>query len=384
MGTTKRALQLAVIAALLWSGVAFADESEEVDHVALAAVLMKDGYDDRARSLLAQVDLGKEGVDTIRYHTMSGLLALRAEEHEKAAKHFEAALKEGQTDKLTWVFLAQARFASGDAKGTIAALDKAGPTGAKLPGSWMLRAQAHLASDDKAAAWRALDAGVKAHPGEIVLRRQRLMLLVQLGLFQAAREEGERFLEYDGATVDDRVALAEALRRSGDTNTAILFLEEARLRHPDHGEVVAQLARCYLDADKPLAAASLFEQAARLDPAYALDAAELYRRAGAPNRAVRMNALVGDQKKKMKQRVGILIDQRRYEEAAAMQPRLLRLGLLDDDNMRYALAYAKFRVGELKAAEALLDQVQDREVFRRAAALRQAMAVCARDKLACE
>lgn len=372
---------------LLWSSIGFAQEepkADEVDHVAVAALLLRDGYDDRARSLLAGVDPAAPGVDLPRFHTLSGLLALRADENEAAARHFEAALAAGQTDKLTWVFLAQARSAAGDHKGTLTALDSAGEVAAKLPSTWLLRAQSHLALGDDPAAWRALDAGVKRHPKELALRRQRLMLLVKMGLFQEARAEGERFLGEGGVTVEDRIALAEALRRSGDTHTAILFLEEARLRNPEHGEVIAQLARCYLDAGKPLAAASLFEQAARIDPNYAQDASELYRRAGAPDRATRMNALVVDQKAKIRQRLGILIDQQRFEEAAAMQPRLVRLGLLDDDNMRYALAYAKFRVGEISAAETLLDGVQDREVFRRAAALRQAMAVCARDKLACD
>ena len=50
---------------------------EEVDHLALAAMLARDGHDDRARVLLSQVDLKRPGVDLKLYHTLSGVLALK-------------------------------------------------------------------------------------------------------------------------------------------------------------------------------------------------------------------------------------------------------------------------------------------------------------------
>ena len=45
---------------------------EEVDLVAVAAVLVRDGHLDRAAGVLAEVDPTAEGVDLVRYHLLRG------------------------------------------------------------------------------------------------------------------------------------------------------------------------------------------------------------------------------------------------------------------------------------------------------------------------
>ena len=69
---------------------------------------------------------------------------------------------------------------------------------------------------------------------------------------------------------------------------------------------------------------------------------------------LRANARILDQKVKLKQRVAILIDLERFEAVSALEPRLSRMELLDDNQeLRYALAYALFQVGEHRRAEAI-------------------------------
>ena len=50
-----------------------------------------------------------------------------------------------------------------------------------------------------------------------------------------------------------------------------------------------------------------------------------------------------------------------------------RLGLLDDDRVRYGLAYAWMQVGDLQRADRLLGGISDPAVFRQATELRRAM-----------
>jgi hypothetical protein len=113
------------------------------------------------------------------------------------------------------------------------------------------------------------------------------------------------------------------------------------------------------------------------------DAAELYRKAGEPYRALRLNALIEDQPRKLRQRLGILVDLERFEEVSALGPRLSRLGLLGDEALRYALAYAAFRTGQFDAADEALRGIGDPELFGKATALRQAMDACRADPEAC-
>jgi hypothetical protein len=137
-----------------------------------------------------------------------------------------------------------------------------------------------------------------------------------------------------------------------------------------------RLALCYVGDGKPLAAAQLVHRASYIDPKLRVEAAELYRRARKLTMALLVNAQVLDQRKKLRQRLGLLIEARRFEEAAALELRLSRLGLLKDQQLVYALAYSFFRIGRFRKSERWLKQVTDPGLFRKAVELRRSMATC--------
>ena len=83
-----------------------------------------------------------------------------------------------------------------------------------------------------------------------------------------------------------------------------------------------------------------------------------------------------DQDKKIKQRLSILLKLERHEMIAAMEPRLSRLGLLADENIRYALAYGYFKTGEFNKAEEQLKHITEARLFESALELRRAMKAC--------
>ena len=127
----------------------------------------------------------------------------------------------------------------------------------------------------------------------------------------------------------------------------------------------------------------MLEEAARLDPALLSEAAEMSRRAGDLDRALLLNSQVSDQKEKARQRLAILVEMKRYEEAAAMEPRLSRLGLLEDEDVRYALAYSYFMTRRFDPAREHLKKITRADLFRSAAQLFKAMEVCEQDPLQC-
>lgn len=382
LGVGRALLTLALLLAAS-AGPARADDAPEepaaeVDHLAIASVLVRDGAYDRAAAVLAEVDPAAPGLDLARYHTLRGIVALQQGAHADSVAALEAALDHGQTDPLVYVFLAQARFGLEDFAGTVAALDHAGAAAEALTGTFLLRAQAAWRAGDRPGAWAALDRGLARADGDaaLELQRQRVLLLVDLGLFQAAAAEGRRYLGRAAARPADFVAIAEALRRGGQPLEAARVLEEARLRFPADRDVARQLARSYADSQQPYAAGLALEPVALRDGQLAVEAAELFRRAGAMHRALRWNAHVPDPKTKARQRMGLLVELGRHEEAAALVPRLSRLGLLEDDEIVYAAAYALFRTLQFAEAEALLSRVRSRDVFARAMELRRAMDAC--------
>jgi hypothetical protein len=89
-----------------------------------------------------------------------------------------------------------------------------------------------------------------------------------------------------------------------------------------------------------------------------------------------MNARVGDQVSKTKQRLSLLVDSEDFEAVSALEPKLSRLGLLSDQSVRYAVAYAAFKTGQFTRAEQHLRQVTQPELLDSALQLRKAIENC--------
>ncbi|MGM0577447.1 MAG: tetratricopeptide repeat protein [Myxococcota bacterium] len=379
------ALLLLVVA---WAPVTRAAEdapaSKEVDHLALAAVLLDDGHVDRAARELEEVSPDDEAVDAARFWTLLGLVELKRNRLPEAAEALDAALDAGQTAPVAWVLLAQARYRLEDWEGTLEALDAAGPEAVDRPALVEMRAQALWRLERRPEAYDALVEGARRFPDVPELTRQRIRLLVELGLFLEAADLGRRHLERLDAGPEAWVAIAEALRRGRSHEEAARLLEAANLHFPADERVSIALARAHLDAGRALAAAQIFERASACHPALAADAVELYRRAGKHLRALFLNSRVVDQETKARQRLGILVDLARFESVLALGPRLARLGLGDDDPVRYAMAYAAFRTGAFDEADRWLKGLSDPALFEKAAELRRAMASCTPAPWGCE
>ena len=360
-----------------------AGADDEVDHVALAAMLLRDGHHDRAETVLSRVDLDQEGVDLKTYHTLRGLLRLRIGAHAEAIAAFEAAIENGQHDDSVFVYLAQCYYGLRNWERTIQSVENAQDEATKYPELFMMRAEAELNLGRRPDAWRTLSRGAERFTDRPEFERQQTFLLIEMGLFQEAAERGRRYLARIEPGPADYVALAMAFKKGAHLERALEMLELAKLRFPDDDQLVLHLARAYTESGKLRAAADLLQRSAELDPTIARESAELFKRAAEFERALYMNALQGDQPEKFKQRVSILLDQRKFEEVSAMDRRLERLGVLDDQNVLYALAYAKFQVGDFASAEPYLKRIQDPQLFEYATQLRRMIAVCEKDPGQC-
>ena len=96
-----------------------------------------------------------------------------------------------------------------------------------------------------------------------------------------------------------------------------------------------------------------------------------------------LNGQISDQQVKFRQRLALLLELQRYEQAASMEQDLRRTGLIDDEDIRYALAYAVFKAGDFDQAEAHLQVLTRPDLFRKAAELRRAIQDCSEDQWKC-
>jgi len=356
---------------------------DQVDYLALAALMLRDGNVDRAIVALDQVDLGEEDVDTVRYYTLRGMAHMRRNELEPARDAFQQAVQSGEAEAVVYVYLAQVNYQLQDYAATIDALDRAGPALERVPSGYQMKAQSYWLLDQPVMALAVLEQGAQVFPEDANFTRRRLFYLVDLGFYKEAVNEGRKYLAGSAGSVEDYVALGNALRASGELDEAASFLEEAQLIFPDSADVKKVLAHVYIEREEMSAAADLLYQAALLDPTLLAEAAELYRRAGQTYRALTLNSQLNDQPEKLRQRLALYLELGNYEQAAAMEIPLRRVGLLEEEDLRYAVAYALFKTGDFGAAEAQLAELNRPDLFRKAAELRRAIQDCHEDSWKC-
>jgi Tfp pilus assembly protein PilF len=379
----------------------------ELEPLPLAALLLSDGLTDRAEAVLDGIRLDRaerdRRFDWARYHTLRALIAQQRDDLPATAAAFEAAIAAsdaikaaraagerrdddasfGVVDPLVYLYLAQAWFAQEEHAKAIAALEGAGDQLDGLAGAWNLRAHAHWTLGQRQQAFDTLHRASARFPANTSFLRRTVFYLIEAGLYQEAARAGMDYLQRADAKADDYLAIGTALRRTGSLDEAIDFLETGRLHYPEHDNLAKALAQTWLDKGQPLAAAELLAAVAERDPSLLAEAAELFRRAGHSQRALNLNARVTDPDKKLKQRVGILLELRRYDQVAGMEGALARARLLGDEDIRYALAYALFRSGRHEDAEIHLQALTRPDLFRKSTELRRLMAQCADQRWTC-
>ncbi len=359
------------------------NKAQPTDFIELAAVMLKDGHHDRALLALQSVDLGHKKTDLARFYTLQGLAHLGLNDLEAARDSLQQAIKNGQRDKSIFIYLAQAYFGLKDYRNTVNAIGKAGDLINRDASLISLKAESYWHLKDPEAAIQALNDGQRVFPDDLLFLKRKVFYFVELGLYQEAVRLGRDYLRRSNASAADYVAFGNALRLSREYQEAINILEIARLQFPQDEMVSKLLAHTYLDQGKLNAAAFILEQAALLNPNLQAEAAEIYRRAGRFHKALTLNESISDQKVKLKQRLSILLALKQFERAANMESSLYRTGLLEDQDVRYALAYALFSSRRFADASKHLDHLKNAELFRKGTELRRLMEVCKTEPWQC-
>jgi tetratricopeptide (TPR) repeat protein len=360
------------------------ESEDDVDYLALATRLFQDGHVDRASDALEDVDVSSEELDRDRYYLLKGLVALNQKLYLVAVESFELAMEAGNTDPLVLINLARSHFGAKNYKGTVSALLTAGESARAEPSAELLLCQAYWELSNAGMALKVLARATVRFPDAIDFSRLEIAYLIKLQLYQELASKQVKFLERSDVQPNDIVAIGEALRKSARLDEAKTSLESGRLRFPDDIGLSVQLARVYMDDGELFSAGMLLEQVARQDDAFFVESAEMYRRSGRLVRALLINKRVPDQKRKMRQRLQILLELERFEMIAGMEARLSRLGLLADQQIRYALAYGFFQTRDFESAEKHIRHLSDPSFFEKGIALRKAIESCVAAGWLCE
>lgn len=376
-----------LILLLLISLNAFAAEkksSDEIDHLSLAALMLKDGFVDRAKDELSQVNIEDEATDLGRFYTLKGLVSTKLGLYEEANKSFIQALSFEEVDRALYLYVAQNSFKLKDYRGALEAISKAGPAADEKASVFALKAECHWQLKDFNEALSILETGVKKFPSIWNFYKQRFNYLVSLKLYQSALEDAETYLANAKPTEKTVLSFISALRKSGDTDKAIELAEQANLRYIESADITVMLAHLYIDKEMIQAAADLFDQASIEDSKYTKEAAEMMRRAREFTLSLYKNSQMLEAKEKLKQRVAIFIEFGSYERIIASEKALVRSELIEDESIRYALAYSYYMIGEYDKCEAELKKLTRPDLFSKATELRKNMQKCENNHWECE
>ncbi len=371
------ALQLTIFAAEK-------SKSDEVDHVALAALLMKDGHYARAAETLNQADTTQKDFDFLLYYTIKGLVFTKQKLFSAANEQFYKAIESGQTEPSIYLYIAQNNFKLRDYQATIDALDKAGEIATAKPQLLALRAECHWKLEQKAEALETLASVIKKFPDYYGLYKQRFNYFIELELYQSALEDADIYLAHEKPNAKTYLSFIGALRTSGATQKATALAERGNLQFLENADMTVMLAHLYLDKEMIHAAANLFDQASIEDAKYTKEASEMLRRAREFTLALYKNAQLNDTKEKYKQRIAIYLEFGEFERVVATDSALERSGLLEDENIRYALAYAYYMTSDFEKSEAQLRELTRPDLFEKATELRKNMEKCQNNSWECE
>ncbi|NRA64905.1 MAG: tetratricopeptide repeat protein [Pseudobacteriovorax sp.] len=355
------------------------EQQGEIDYISLAGRLVKDGDYQRAESVLANVPEDEQ--DTTPYLLVKGLLNLYQERFDVAVEVFSEVVKNPVEDRYVWIYLGQAYFGKKDYQRTLETFSQAADLSQSIPSVIIIKARAQWELNQKEVAWQTLHQ-YPNYNTDIRFIRLRVEWLISSGLVQQAFRITEETIYQNKNTIAELIALPTLFAREAAIRESIRLFEILRLSYPENINLAVTLAYAYAKAGKYHTAGDLFQSVALRDHSFSYQAVELYRKAGRYKEALRINRRVKDQSKKFQQRLSILIADGAFEEATSTASDLERLGLLQNEEIRYALAFAFFKTNQFEEVERHLSEIQHPDLFKKAIALRKEIDQC-RDTKQC-
>ena len=357
--------------------------AEKVDYVNLGATLLKDGYTQRAKSVLEKVDVKQKNFDFARYYTLKGVLLHKLSYPMLSNIFFDASLKHGQENLSILLYVAKNHWQLQNYAEVVSTLDKAADIATQDPQMLVIKAEAFKKQDKMKDAWAVLDLGISLHPDFSRFYSQKFYYLLELGFYQYAGEYAQKYLQLKQYSSKDYLAIAYALRENNQHEAAAKLLEEAVTKYRGDDKLIELLGQVYIDQEHYLMAALVFDWAAIEHPKFSNKAAKLYLRAKQPVRSMQLNRRILDQKEKFRQRLGIDIFLDDYETLVAKTPALKRYDLIKDDKIAYAVGYGYFKNGDYSNAKKYLKQITDNQLFSKASHIFQQIEKCQNDPIAC-
>lgn len=358
------------------------EDTQELDSLSLAALLIKNKNYARAAGVLGQIKDPHEVIPE-KYWGLLGLLELKQKRFSEALKAFSNAKKEGLASSDLYLGFAQAYLGLKQYDKGLKVLED---NKNKLTGDilyYQIKASLALDSGKSELGWQAIHAGMKRFPKALPLIKQKWFYLVENNLIEVSFPVAQKMADDYNLSALDLARMGQKYRQFNDFNKAITLGEMARLKDPKDEEIIKDLARSYIKLENITAAAQLFTELAHHHPKYLVEASELWRKAGHSVYAERLAMDIRDPVQKIKSNLTIALLNEDFNKMTQLGDIAVRTPLKDDQDIQYALAYAQFMVGNYEKVGEHLKAIQRDDLFKKAVALREAMSSCMEGETLC-
>lgn len=402
------------------------DEVQEVDHLSLASMMVYDGKFKKANAELEEARKVDKNLELSKYYTIKGVIAMRQEKHSPAITYLKKAVQATKAKvyrapasakvKRKHLFsigsgsektvkrknvsfdaekirrealqklysnLSQESYKVKNYLATIKYLDLQGAAGRDQAAEYMLRADCYWKSGNKDASVSILTKGARAFPQDQSLLKQKFYYFTELGLYQEAIKSAKAYMKRAKPNAKEYMALSQMLLAGGQRDEALKVLEETKMLFPKDAKVSMLLGHLYMKKGMEYTTANLFEQGSYYEHKYVKEAAELHRRVGLIPHALYLNSQISDKTEKLKQKIAIYVDRQEYEKIIGLIDALKRYKMLENDTIRYAVAYAYYMSKDYVEAEAQLKQITDNELFSKATIIRKNIEKCQDNSMEC-
>ena len=197
-------------------------------------------------------------------------------------------------------------------------------------------------------------------------------MYIQLGLEQRISETIVQLIETQAVPEETYLKLSREMIDASLYDSASTLLQLGRYQFYSE-PLWAASAYVEILLENWLVAGDLLAVLSQSDPKYALEAATMYQKGDDISKALLYNSLALDSEEKVKQRFSIFIASKRYEQAIALEQRLQQWKLIEDENIRYGMAYAFYFVEDDTKSLQYLKGISSPKLFDQSLALRKAV-----------
>lgn len=329
-----------------------------------------------AQDLLEGNSLALQKNDTSRYHYLRGFLRFKRGQFGAAVVDLRKAAEASRPQTPSDWFLLLGRAAAGARDYPLCR------TGFQSASAWQKLAAADGAAfagclealGEYETAWDVLQ-GLGPNDGESrrIIGLAKGRFLMGRHLYEQSRRLFAALWNQGDMSRADLFDVARQFRDQNRCSDAIELL--ASVGSNALGAVgLQERARCQLALLDHEGAANSLAELSLFDGRYLEETAELFKRAGRPQLALVYNERLEDSAAKVRQRFGLLLDAGDHDGALSLLPFLQKWDLMEQDEVRYGLAYANFQIGEVAEMERFLSGIRRADLARKATELRKRVA----------